>query len=61
MSRDLTEGSKAATWGGCRYRCRNHKYPGPGDTGGSTASTARRPKQSGSEIRSGRETEARSV
>lgn len=25
--------SKAATWGGCRYRCRNHKYPGPGDTG----------------------------
>ena len=25
--------SKAATWGGCWYRCRNNKYLGPGDTG----------------------------
>lgn len=44
--------SKAATWGGCRYRCRNHKYPGPGDTG-VRAQQAQQEKTKTEDLRSG--------
>ena len=53
--------SKAATWGGCRYRGRNNKYLGPGGTGVAYSKYSKKPNDRGSEIRSGRETEARSV
>lgn len=52
---------KAATWSGCRYRCRNNEYQGPGGTGVEYSKYSKKTKDRGSEKRSGRETEARSV